>query len=156
MFARKLLVVSTLGGASLILLTGCFSMPWSRTGNQGGGTIVTASTKLLSDNLGAINPDEVQLLADAATQIAGISVPAVTDEQAAAVVTFLADNGITSFDSLQEVIRQAERDPTSIVISEEVMDVLQTLAGNANQYRDLQNVDVQQFEDLAEENGIEL
>ncbi len=156
MFARKLLIVSAMAGASLLLLTGCFSMPWSRTGNQGGGTIVTAASKLVNDNLGAITPDEVQLLTDVATQIGGVSTPAVTDEQAAAVVTFLSDNGITSFDTLEQTIRQAERDPTSLVISDEVLEVLQTLAGSADQYTDLQNVNVQGIQAVAEEIGINL
>ncbi len=118
-----------------LLLTGCFSMPWTRTGNQGGGTLLTATSKLANDDLGGITPDEIQLLTDAAIQITGVEVPPVTDEQAAAVVTFLEDNGITSVGTLQEFIAQAEEDPSSVVISDEVLAALRSIIDNLDQYQ---------------------
>lgn len=131
-----------LGAAGVVmclLLTGCFSMPWTRTGNQGGGTLLTATTKLANDDLGGITPDEIQLLTDAAIQITGVQVPPVTDEQAAAVVTFLADNSITTVASLQDFVRRAEEDPSSVVISDEVLAALRPIIDNLDQYRDAIN-----------------
>lgn len=118
-----------------LLLGGCVSMPWSRTGNQGGGTLLTAIGKLLNDNLGALTPDEIQLLTDAAIHLSGADVPPLTDEQAAAVVQFLADNEITSVATLQEFVRRAEEDPSSVVISDEVLAVLRSIIENLDQYR---------------------
>ncbi|MEW6198323.1 MAG: hypothetical protein AB1601_06615 [Planctomycetota bacterium] len=131
-----------LGAAAVVtclLLTGCFSMPWTRTGNQGGGTLLTATTKLANDDLGGVTPDEIQLLTDVAIQITGVQVPPVTDEQAAAVVTFLADNNITTVASLQDFVRRAEEDPSSVVISDEVLAALRSIIDNLDQYRDAIN-----------------
>lgn len=131
-----------LGAAAVVtclLLTGCFSMPWTRTGNQGGGTLLTATTKLANDDLGGLTADEIQLLTDAAIQITGVQVPPVTDEQAAAVVTFLADNSIATVASLQDFVRRAEEDPSSVVISDEVLAALRSIIDNLDQYRDAIN-----------------
>lgn len=140
MLTRRGLTLVVVGCAGLVLLTGCLSMPWTRTGNQGGGSIISATTKILGNNVGALNPDEIQILADAATTLAGVSVPAVTDDQAAAVVTFMDDNGIQTIQDIEELIRMAEEDPDSVVISDEVLAVLETLVANLDQYQDLQNI----------------
>ncbi len=139
MSGRKLHLFGIATVLIALALTGCFSMPWTRTGNQGGGTIVTATAKLASGQLGALTPDEIQILTDAAIRLSGVNVPPVTDEQAAAVVKFLSDNNVETLDDLKALIEQAEQDPTSIVISDEVREVIEQIIANADQYQELEN-----------------
>ncbi len=130
---RKLIVSSV---ATLSLLTGCFSMPWDRLGNQGGSNIVSALGKLVDDNLGGLNPDDVQVLTDLAIEYSGVNIPSVTDEQAAAVVSFLQANGITTIASLEDLIRRAEQDPDSVIIPDDVRQVLEAIAADPSAYID--------------------
>jgi len=134
MFSKKLAIVSMFGAAMLLSLGGC-PMPWDRTGNQGGSTPLQATTKVLSNNLGALNPDDVQVLADLATQFTGADIPPVTDDQAAAAVTFMQANDIDTFEDIEQTIRDAEEDPDSIVIPDEVLEVLQTIIQNPEAYQ---------------------
>lgn len=152
MSARKLIVVAACGYAGLLMLTGCLSVPWERTGNQGGSSVVQATTKFLGNNLGDLNPDDIQVLADLATSIVGADIPAVTDEQAAAVVSFLDANSIGTVQDLQDIVRQAEQDPNSIVIPDNVRQVIQAMMGSADQYQGLQNTNVEGLrDDLADQ-----
>ena len=124
MFTRKLLVLSVLGSCTLLLLAGCPSFD-ERTNNQGGSNQVQAATKLLSNQLGSLNPDDVQVLADIATQASGATnVPQVTDEQAAAVVSFLAANNIQTIEDVQRLIDN----PQGVVVPPDVQSVLETIA----------------------------
>jgi hypothetical protein len=84
--------------------------------------------------VGGLNPDDVQVLTDLAMQVSGVAFPEVTNEQAAAVVSFLQANGITTLQSLQAKIAQAEADPSSIVIPDDVLAVLQQIAANPDAY----------------------
>jgi hypothetical protein len=124
-------------------------MPWSRTGNQGGSNIVQAAGKLVNNQFGTLNPDDIQVLADAAVQISGVDIPPVTDDQAAAVVSFIDANQITSLESLEQVVHRAEQDIDSVVIPDDVREVLEAIAGNIEQYQELENIDVEDFETLA-------
>jgi hypothetical protein len=130
--ARKLAVA---GLAALVLaLTGCMSTPDSRTTNQGGSTVIQAVSKVAGDNLGAMNPDDVQVLTDLAIQLSGAPFPAVTDEQAAAVTSFMAANGITDRASIEALIELAKADPTAVVIPPDVQAVLEQLAADPDAY----------------------
>jgi len=139
MSGRKLHLFGIATVLILVTLTGCFSMPWTRTGNQGGGSLVTAVAKLTSGKLGVLTPDEIQILTDAVRRLADVDVPPVTDEQAAAVVKFLDDNNVETVEDLEALIKQAEEDPSSIVISDEVREVIEQIIANADQYQDLEN-----------------
>lgn len=122
MRGARTLVLVTMG---LVLVGGC-ALPFqdARTGNQGGTSVLQATSKVATDRLDTLNPDDVQLLADLATEASGEELPEVTDEQAAAVVQFISDNSVVSSSDLQDLFARAETDPDSIVISEEVRGVL--------------------------------
>jgi hypothetical protein len=122
MRGAKTLVLVTMG---LVLVGGC-ALPFqdARTGNQGGTSVLQATSKVATDRLDTLNPDDVQLLADLATEASGEELPEVSDEQAAAVVQFISDNSVVTSTDLQDLFARAESDPNSIVISEEVRGVL--------------------------------
>jgi hypothetical protein len=106
----------------------------SRTCDQGCSTTAQAIGKILADNIGGLNPDDVQILADLAVQISGVDIPAVTNAQAAAVIEFLRANGITTLESLQAKIDEAEMNPGALVIPPDVLSILQALAANPEAY----------------------
>lgn len=122
---RSARMVMAMGMMGLVLAGGC-ALPFqdTRTSNQGGSNLLQATSKVATERLDTLNPDDVQLLADLATQASGAELPQVTDEQAAAVVEFIADNGVVTTGDLQSLFEQAEADPSSIVIGEEVRGVL--------------------------------
>lgn len=132
MRAQKLIVASLLGCLAFLVLSGCFPPPVAdtRTGNQGGSSAIQAGAKLGANHLDWFNPDDVQVLADLATEASGAQLPEVTDEQAAAFVTFIADNNIVTIEHVQALVEQAQSDPDSIVISDEVQAVLEAMAGD--------------------------
>ena len=144
MSARMLTALCAIGGASLLSLGGCPTN--SRTCNQGCSNMAQATSKVMSDQIGSLNPDDVQVLADMAIQYAGVDFPPVTDEQAAAVVTFLSDNDVQTIADAQALIRQAEADPDSIVISDEVRQVVEQLIADPSAYINAVN----EFENGAE------
>jgi hypothetical protein len=105
-----------------------------RTCNQGCSNPVQAATKLAGSNLAALNPDDVQVLADLATQISGAPFPAVTDDQAAAVISFLKANNVNTVEDLQALIEQAQANPDILVIPDDVWAVLEAIAANPDAY----------------------
>ncbi len=125
--------LGALGCATLLALGGC-PLPGGRTCNQGCSNVPQAISKITSDRLGDLNPDDIQILADLAVQYADVNLPPVTDEQAAAAVTFLADNGVSTLAELQALIRQAEADPNSVVISPDVQAVIDQIVANPDAY----------------------
>jgi len=129
----------TVGNALLVLAclalvgsTGCFGE--HRTSNQGGGTLISAGTKIASGSIGSITPDEWQILCDNAQTLAAqygaqfgfdpstVQFPVLTDEQAQAVVDFLADNGITTITQLEAAIRAG-----TLQIPESLMGMFQSV-----------------------------
>jgi len=107
-----------LSAVVLILVAGC---PGTRTSNQGGGSLVTVVTKLLSDPtclpIGDLNPDELQILMDNLVILAGqfgyalpegAVIPSLTDEQAQAIADFLDDNGIVCLADLENLALSVE------------------------------------------------
>jgi hypothetical protein len=118
---------------SLLSLGGC---PGARTCNQGCSNVAQAANKVMSDEIGDLNPDDVQILTDLAIAYAGVTFPPVTDDQAHAVVTFLSDNNVQTIADAQALIQQAEDDPDSIVISDEVRVVIEQIIADPSAYID--------------------
>ncbi len=136
MVAKKAALVAAWGLVGL-LICGCgllFPMFGGRTCDQGCSTTAQAVGKIVSNNLGGLNPDDVQVLVDLAEQVSGVNIPAVTNDQAKAVVEFLQANGVTTVESLQGKIEQAQTDPNSIIIPEDVLAVLEAIAANPEAY----------------------
>lgn len=121
--------------ALLAATAGCpFSDP--RTSNQGGGTIFTAGTKLYSGRIGDMTADEWQILTDNAAIIAsqfGLDLgnlgcwPQLDDDQAAAVVEFLADNNVQSLADLQQLFNKVAAGQVQVPAT--LLELGQQLAG---------------------------
>jgi len=133
MSARMLTTLCAVGCAGLLSLGGC-PLPGARTCNQGCSNPAQAVAKVTSGQIGGLNPDDIQVLADLAMQYTGAQFPPVTDEQAQAVVTFLADNGVQTIEDAQALIQRAEADPNSVVISDEVRQVVEQIIANPDAY----------------------
>lgn len=128
MLARKLTVVALLGSFGLAALTGCFfgPMPWSETGNQGGSTPASLGLKLLGITQGttpitALNPDDLQLMAQLAEDFTGQDLPHVSDQLADAAVQIISANDLQTF---QDLIALADTELEDIVIPEGVEEVV--------------------------------
>lgn len=127
MQARKPLALTAIGLATLLVLTGCFSAaPPTRTGNQGGSTPISLGAKLLgiqqgTTDLTALNPDDLQLMADLTADITGLPIPEVSDELAWAAVEIIQANDLRTFDDLAAL---ADVNPEDIILPEGVADVL--------------------------------
>jgi hypothetical protein len=99
-----------LGAASLFPAAGCVTD--ARTSNQGGGSLLTAGNKLLDHQIGELTADEWQIVGDNLPVLAaeygvnlqGYEIPMLTDEQAAAIVAFLADHNIRTIEELTTAI----------------------------------------------------
>ncbi len=107
-----------LSAVVLIAVVGC---PDPRTTNQGGGSLLTVAAKLMSNSsdppIGDLNPDELQILTDNLTTLAGqfgyslpegVTISSLTDEQAQAIEDFLDDNGVTYLSDLQNLASSIE------------------------------------------------
>jgi hypothetical protein len=129
---RKLMVV--VGTSLIVLLSGCMAMPTSRTSNQGGSNLIQATTKIAQDNVGTLNADDVQVLADLVTDLVGIDIPEVTDEQAAAVISFISANHLSTIANVEDLIRTAQEDPDAVVIPDDVRAVLEAIAADPSVY----------------------
>ena len=134
--AAAVMVWGTVG----VWMCGCgvlFPMFGSRTCDQGCSSTAQAVGKIVSNNLGGLNADDVQILADLALEVTGVQIPEVTNEQGAAVVSFLRANGITSLETLGAKIAEAEADPGAVVIPADVLSVLEAIAANPEAYAGL-------------------
>lgn len=120
MTAWKGTVLHFLGALLLVTASGCIGDP--RTSNQGGGTLLSAGSKLLAGNIRALTADEWQILGDNAPSLASqfgidlgeFQVPSLTDEQAAAIVDFLNGYEIDTIDELFTAIESGAIDETDI------------------------------------------
>ncbi len=124
MQTRKLIVICVCG-AVMLTLCGCGPLPWSRTGNQGGSTVVTLAPKLIGIAQGttsfqALNPDDIQVMTDIAGGFAGVNIPSVSDDLAQATVDLAAANNVNDFDDLAALATQVAADPGSLVIPDTV------------------------------------
>ena len=115
-WTRNILLVLTV--ATLAGVLGCFAD--TRTSNQGGGSLLTVAAKLAQQDVGSLNADEWQILTDNAPTLASYvgadvsqvpDLPELTDEQAQAIVDFLSENNISTFNdlsSLQQMITNGQ------------------------------------------------
>ncbi|MCH7872191.1 MAG: hypothetical protein IID33_10880 [Planctomycetes bacterium] len=82
-----------------------------RTGNQFGGDLESAHAKVTGQRLNDLTADEVQIYADAASEEDSSFDFEITDEEAAATVNLLVENGIASTDALSTFIN----DPSNVI-----------------------------------------
>lgn len=106
--------------------------PTERTTNQGGGSLLSAATKLSSGQISEWTPDEVQVLGDTLTQLAAENGDPVegleyTDPQAAAIVDFLQMNDINTLEDWDDVKSQYDQDPNSVAIPEGALELFSEL-----------------------------
>ena len=99
---------AALGLTACLVLTGtlgCLFGPMvpERTSNQGGGTILTATGKVLEGQMTQLTADEVQIVTDQLNDLNPQVDLTLDDDQAQAIVDFLAQNGINSFDDFQNL-----------------------------------------------------
>ncbi len=136
MSVRKLGVALVVASVGMLVFAGCSLVMPQTVGSefQGGSSPLQVADKLAKDSLNSFNADDVQMLAQLAEEQTGEDIPEITDAQAAAVVQFIADNNITTMASLQTVIEQAETDPDSIVISEDVAAVIESLGMDSSEF----------------------
>jgi len=115
--------------ALLITAIGCFNLD-PRTSNQGGGSLLTAVGKITSDRIGDLTADEFQILADQAADIVAQyevdlgelgGLPALRDDQAAAIVQFLDDNNVRTEEDLERLAQQI--DAGQVVVPQILIDL---------------------------------
>jgi len=92
-----------------------------RLTDGGGGTLISALDKVAQGNLSGLTQDELQLLSDQINQAIqsanpGAPVNPLTNEQASAILEFLAANNLNSPEDFDAFSMQAEMDPDSVVI----------------------------------------
>ena len=130
----KSIAVAGFAVATLLSIGGCPLSP-SRTNNQGGGNILSATVKVVGGQLTGLTPDEVQIVADTVKNVTGnTEIPEITDEQAQAAVDFLRANNLNSIEDLSSFIEQAANDPDSVVIPPSVIILLE--AGGLPEFTD--------------------
>lgn len=115
------LVLCTVAAALLTIMGGCTGAD-PRLSNQGGGSILSAGSKLVAGNIGDMNPDEWQIVGDnvatLATQfqneLGDVQIPILSDEQAAAIVTFLDQNNLQTLQQLIDAIDSGTLDDAEV------------------------------------------
>ena len=95
-----------LAAFGLLAALGCGSDP--RTSNQGGGSIISATSKLNEGAIGDMTADELQILGDAATTWGGMEIPMLSDDDAGLIVDFLDENEIDTIDELTAALQSGE------------------------------------------------
>jgi len=102
--------------------------PTERTTNQGGGSLVSAMSKVTDGDIAAWTPDEIQILGDKITELNPDDDPmSFSDAQAAALSEFLVDNDVNTLGDWDGVMDQYNADPSSVDIpdgAEELFDNL--------------------------------
>lgn len=119
----RMRLVAGLGLLALTQIAGCPTID-ARTGNQGGGSLISAGAKVAGGNLSSLTADEIQILADAVADFNPDFKQEVTDDQAAAAVEFLKANDINTIEDLQQLIEKADADPDSITIPDAVLTLI--------------------------------
>ena len=130
--AMKTTYLTGMIAITLVGIAGCpMAAAPTRTSNQGGGNIVTAGAKIAGGSITSLTPDELQVITDKAVELnPDITIPEVTDEQAAAAVDFIVANDLNTLDDVVNLVEQAQQDPNAVVIPDSVQAVLEGLLGN--------------------------
>lgn len=110
---------AVLGLMACFVLAGTFGCLFApvvpeRTSNQGGGTILSATGKMVGGRMTQLTPDEVQIVADQINDLNPQVNLTLDDDQAQAIVDFLAQNGINSFDDFQNLEPGAVQPPQGV------------------------------------------
>ena len=114
---------ATLGvvAAALLTLGGCVFENRAATLLSGAGKIATGA-------MGDLTSTEVLVLSEEISNVVP-GVPALTAEEAAVIVEFLAANNLNTPGDVEALIAQAEADPGSIVIPEGLEDLIGNYEG---------------------------
>ena len=80
----------------LIPAIGCMD---TRTSNQGGGSMLSAMSKITAGNIGDLTADEIQILTDAYGYYGESA--ALSDEEAQAIVDWLDQNNVQTVGDLE-------------------------------------------------------
>jgi hypothetical protein len=122
---RVLLCVSA---ALTATLAGCvFPAAPARTSNQGGGNLLTLGLKATQGQLTTTTADEWQILFDTVSEANANLDIELSDDQAEAVVDFLGENNLDSFQDIEDLVTRVEQDPSlidEIVIPDSLMTLI--------------------------------
>jgi hypothetical protein len=99
---------------SALLLAGCMGDP--RTTNQGGGNLISATTKLFDQHLNQLTPDEVQIVTDLVSDLVPDVDLELSDEVAGAVAELLSENNVARFDEVETLVKAIVKSPESISV----------------------------------------
>lgn len=116
-------MTALLTGSALLWLTGC---PFgnTRTTNQGGGTVITAASKVVGGRMTSLTPDEIQIVSDAISDLSPDVSLFIGDDEAAAAVDFLQANNLNSIEDIAAFAEQAANDPSGVVIPESLIQLV--------------------------------
>ncbi len=133
---RRMLPMVILG-VMLAGLVGCTDPKYS---NQGGASLLSIIAKLSQNPsdppIGSLNPDEWQFLSENAATLATqlgfplppeLTIPSLSDEQAQAIVDFLAANGVSNVSDLQELGNRIEQG--QVVVPPAIVDIVEQMTG---------------------------
>ena len=120
MVCKSLAQATGLSGVAVFaLLTGCLQDP--RTANQGGGNITTVATKVQSQQLDQLTPDEIQIVTDLVSELTPEGDIELSDQVASAFSTLLAENGTATFREVETLVEALIETPEQIVIPPAVL-----------------------------------
>lgn len=128
--SQRLTLAGLTFALTLPLLTGCPQVAVDEFSNQGGGNLVTATSKIVGGRLGELTPDEVQILGDRVTQVAPlveaevIEAGEISDDEAEAAVDFLVVNDINTVSDLRDTIELAGENPEAVVIPQSLANLV--------------------------------
>lgn len=111
------------GGAAalaLVSMAGCPVVGDSRLANQGGGSVFSAVTKVAGEQMTALTPDELQIVADAVSDLSPEVDIFLSDEQAQAAVDFLVLNDLNSLADIEALAN----DPSGVQIPDSLQAII--------------------------------
>lgn len=122
---RNRTMTALLAGTTLVWVTGC---PFgnTRTTNQGGGTIITAASKVVGGQMTSLTPDEIQIVSDAISDLSPDVSLFIGDDEAAAAVDFLRANNLNSIEDIAAFAEQVANDPSGVVIPESLVQLVES------------------------------
>jgi hypothetical protein len=116
-FVLVLLAFAALG------LGGCLGV-----GGCGGDPATTGLIKVGTGQMTQLSTDEVKALVQTFAAQQGVTMPEITDEEAAAAIAFLQANSINTIDQLMALLQN----PSGVTVPPEVLQVLQNLGAHGS------------------------